>query len=1133
MDTTLEGVNLKGILSALLTDTDPVDFSHNVGGRQLFYRWRAPSAKTLTKDIRRVAGLVGNRPDSFRSRVAILLVHPGKYMSRTVERVLRDSSSWADIYFVGKRSSFQADYGGTPPWERPDLSRASRATAVQRLFQLYGSVAVFACEDDAVPVALDRLFGTQLYAAHLGQSGLLNEVRTDREVYSLVPGAGWTLEKNLGMYPSVIVLPEYRGLSVTAIGPGAFAGSEVRFVHLPSSVRSIGVRAFSNCSQLTSVTLAAGLLNIMAGAFESTALERLVLPQGLQTIGQRAFANCTQLESVSIPASVVSIDEEAFNGCDPLMEFVVVDGSFAHLWAYRKGLRVATVPPPLGRESLLTEGGIRYRVVGSSQVELASVTQSARNRAYLEVPDVVDDLPVVGLGQNALRGMSRLRKLRLPESIRWIGPRALAYSPQLSPNNIEIEGIREVLYIAPDAMPGHNLDELMPSEEKVDDRSARFTPRSLLTHMGATATSEALTRILDDELTRIVHIPSQVRPGAAFFYWYDENDFHEEPSPEKDVAEAMKRGAVLLVSREPVKLPNGSELPTLIHPSPRDFFREINTVLRGQYQPKTVTITGSIGKTTTKQMVELVVQDSFRSKVSEGNNNNVNFTGRVFSTLDRSHEVYVQETGASYFGQVEALNAIAQPDALVVTNIGTNHLTGYGESQQELLRDKLSPEKSLPDDGVVFLNWDDPLLREAPVSHEVISFSLDSPDARYQAVDITEASNLLSFLIVDHLTGDKTAIELNLVGRHNAYSALTAFAIGRWLGIDSEKIADSLSDFKPQFMRQALLDMENQHVLVDCYNASEASVVGSAQSLRQMHVNEGGKRVFVFGDLTNRGSQSEALHRQIGEDLASQTPIDLLVCYGQDSRVTAEVAASQGTESFHTESLDELVEYLKAHTGPGDAVAFKASRRMRLEQAVDALYGTTLALGRSGLRVVDKLPPITAGNLELKPLPGRGLGISGMTDSEQTNLVTPSQVDGRPVDVLLPDALMGTSLVTVSLSEPVRTIGANALRQCRSLKSIELPKSLRVIDSAAFSACSSLEVLVIPDGVRHIGKRAFRFCRKLKMLHLPASVSYLGEELLLGSPNVTVSCPEGSYSHEFMMEHWPDVPLELSTESDL
>lgn len=1094
-------------------------------GHRILFRGSAPTEQLLQ-------ALIAGAPVGFdgvecgaQPSLAVLLVHPQRYMTPVLEEVLQACTDRVGVHFVGSGASKQnakfQDRRGRPV----ELAGVGRTESIRRLLREYTDVAVFAGGDEDTALAVDRLLGTQFSLDHLRSVGGLTEAVTVNEAYALVPGSGWALTSYIGDQERVIVLPEYQGVDVSALGSAAFAASRVEEVHVPPQVRSVGPRAFADCANLSLVTLAPGLRNIMEEAFAETALAAVDLPSGLQTVGPRAFSGCPNLRCVRIPSSVHTIGRGAFDDCSDGLHVIVEHGSFAHYWANRSGVRHTVEPVAPPSERLIVHGDFKFRRIGETQLELESVARQARRRRTLVVPAKVNGMNVVGIGRRAFRGMKRLEALTLPSSIRWIRAGALADSPKLTPP--AASDMANIYHISESAMPRVDLRALRPTPQHSDSRSAQMTPRSLSAYLPDLQKTRVPRSMLDQPLTRIVHIPSQVVPGAAFFYWHDDNDFHEAPAPQADVSDAARRGASLLISSERVKLEDGSELPTLIHPRPRDLFRKVNALIRQQYVPRTITITGSIGKTTTKQMLELVVEDSFRAKVSEGNNNNVNFTGRVFSTIDRSHEVYIQETGASYFGQVQALNEIARPDALVITNIGTNHLAGYGESREELLRDKLSPDKLLPDGGVVFLNWDDPLLRGASVLHEVVSFSVESPDARYQAIDLWEGPNRLRFTIVDHATAEATPVELSVVGRHNAYSALAAFAVGRWLGLEAPEIAMNLSGFRPQFMRQALLDMEGQQVLVDCYNASEASVVSSAESLSQMATSADGRRVFVFGDLTNRGSQSEVLHRQIGRDLASSSPLDLLVCYGKDSAFTAEEANNGGLDVFHTESLDELVRYLKENSGSGDAIAFKASRRMRLEQAVDALYGTTLALGRSGMRVVSKTESRVTEGLELKHIPGRGFGVSKLADTELVVLDVPGTFDGVPVDVLLPDSFMGTDIEVVRMVNPLRTIGANAFRQCRKLVSVDLPSSVRTIDTAAFSACSSLEDLRIPEGVRHIGRRAFRYCRNLRLLTLPGSVSHLGDDLFVGTASVTVRCVENSYAHKFMQREWPDIALEV------
>src|SRR5699024_668837 len=150
----------------------------------------------------------------------------------------------------------------------------------------------------------------------------------------------------------------------------------------------------------------------------------------------------------------------------------------------------------------------------------------------------------------------------------------------------------------------------------------------------------------------------------------------------------------------------------------------------------------------------------------------------------------------------------------------------------------------LPPDGVIVLNYDDPLLRSVEIRSRVISIGIESADVDYRAAEIREEMNRLRFVVEDHLTGDRTPVVINAIGTHNAYSAISAFAIGRWLGIEAADIAVSLQDFQPERLRQAVMRFDDQHVLVDCYNASEKSVLSSAKSLQQLPLGPGGRRIY-------------------------------------------------------------------------------------------------------------------------------------------------------------------------------------------------------------------------------------------------------------------------------------------------
>lgn len=342
----------------------------------------------------------------------------------------------------------------------------------------------------------------------------------------------------------------------------------------------------------------------------------------------------------------------------------------------------------------------------------------------------------------------------------------------------------------------------------------------------------------------------------------------------KEIQDILDKGVQAFVANLQIKDQTGAELPTLIVKNPRQAFIDCCSFISAQYSAKRIALTGSVGKTTTKEMVQLVLSKQFETLYSKGNQNGIAQVGRYVQRLTEATEIYVQETGAGRPGLVESGAKILHPDAFIITNIGLNHVGNYGGSQQALLEDKLSLDRYLPDGGVAFVNFDDPLLREISLRHDIISYSVDHQDSDYFAIDITEQDGQISFTAVEKNTGLRVPVVVNAFGKHNVSNALVAFAVGRWAGVDTSNIYEGIAAYRGEGLRQNLMEVAGRKVLIDCYNASEVAIESTAAALGTVSVSNKGRRVYVVGDIDDKlGDITEEVHRRVGRTLSGHSEI--------------------------------------------------------------------------------------------------------------------------------------------------------------------------------------------------------------------------------------------------------------------
>jgi UDP-N-acetylmuramoyl-tripeptide--D-alanyl-D-alanine ligase len=376
--------------------------------------------------------------------------------------------------------------------------------------------------------------------------------------------------------------------------------------------------------------------------------------------------------------------------------------------------------------------------------------------------------------------------------------------------------------------------------------------------------------------------------------------------------------------------------------------REALTALARSYAtrfriPK-VAVTGSNGKTTTKEMIAAVLRRAGRVLATEGNlNNQVGLPLTLFG-LRAQHRYAVLELGMSRPGEIRELSGTARPTMAVVTNIGDAHLENFG-TRAAIRDEKLSVIAGFPGGkGVLFLNVDDPLLLgfRPPAGVRLATFGVHRGNVR--AADLAlDAEGRASFRV------GRTEFRLPLPGAHNVYNALAAVAVGMHLRVPKADIAAALATFNVPGNRMLVRRFHGVTVLDDCYNANPSSVRAALDTLAARETR--GRRVAVLGDMLELGAEGERLHAEAGRYVA-EAGVDALYTFGPLSRHLHQAARAKGlsrASARHYADLDELSRDLAATLAPGDTVLVKGSRGMRLERVQENLREAF----RSGSRIAE------------------------------------------------------------------------------------------------------------------------------------------------------------------------------------
>ena len=360
-----------------------------------------------------------------------------------------------------------------------------------------------------------------------------------------------------------------------------------------------------------------------------------------------------------------------------------------------------------------------------------------------------------------------------------------------------------------------------------------------------------------------------------------------------------------------------------------------------------VAITGSVGKTTTKEFVASVLAEGFRRvHKTEGNYNSTLGMPLSLLSLQNDTEASVLEMGMSGFGEIEYMSRIAEPDIAIVTNIGSSHMEYLG-SRENICRAKMEIVRGLKRDGTLLLNGDEPLLRNYP--HEVAPIYVGfSEDCQIRAINLREGFGRMIFDLCD---GERMLadVEIPTMGRHNVYAALFAYAVGARMNLSDEVILAGLRNYRPIGMRQNIYKIGSISIIEDCYNASPESMRAAVGVLKTLSAQNGGRMAAVLGDMYELGEGSARFHEELGLFYAREGG-SLLYTFGENAEQIAGGAILGGMtpESvYRNASVADPAftgEMLLHSLTAGDTLLVKASRGARAERILEYLKENKMRL---------------------------------------------------------------------------------------------------------------------------------------------------------------------------------------------
>lgn len=350
-----------------------------------------------------------------------------------------------------------------------------------------------------------------------------------------------------------------------------------------------------------------------------------------------------------------------------------------------------------------------------------------------------------------------------------------------------------------------------------------------------------------------------------------------------------------------------------------------------------VGVTGSVGKTSTKEMIYLVLSERYQTLKTVGSlNNEIGLPHTLFNINDETQAAVI-EMGMSHSGEISRLSTAAMPELCVITNIGTAHIGNLG-SKENILRAKLEIFDGADMNAPLVTSLDDKLLAEVtpPGGRKKYTYSISNASADVYASDIQRDDDGSDFCI--NYKGGCVRARVNVSGDHNILNALCAFAVGLYYDIEPEAMVNAIARFATDGVRQNRAKKNGISFMLDCFNASPEAMYAALEVLG--NAKSEGRKIAVLADMLELGKASKTYHKSVGERFA-RTGSDMLICYGEDAKQYAAGAVKKGfseEKCICFEEEQELKGFLKNELREGDLVLIKGSHGMMLDKIYKELY---------------------------------------------------------------------------------------------------------------------------------------------------------------------------------------------------
>ena len=371
-----------------------------------------------------------------------------------------------------------------------------------------------------------------------------------------------------------------------------------------------------------------------------------------------------------------------------------------------------------------------------------------------------------------------------------------------------------------------------------------------------------------------------------------------------------------------------------------DSLQQLARAVRRQWGRRVIGVTGSAGKTTTKEAVAQVLSVRFNVLKSQGNLNNAFGMPLQLLRLEPEHEVAVLEMGMNHAGEITALAKIAEPDWAVVTNVAPVHLEHFADGIEGIARAKYELVQALPPDGIAVLNCDDERVAKfgEDMGERAVFYGTGECAAKPGAVRAGSIAEIGAEGVVFTAiaAGQRASVQLHLLGRHNVHNALAAIAVGLAAGIPLADCAQALSELRAGDKRGEVVEWRGAKLINDCYNSNPRALDAMVDALLAMPAGADVRHIVVAGEMLELGPEGEALHRACGERMAVRG-VDMIVGVRGLAQALVEGAKASGVDALFVKTPEEAGAWLRENLRAGDVVLLKASRGVKLERALASL----------------------------------------------------------------------------------------------------------------------------------------------------------------------------------------------------